>query len=61
MAKNNVSQKNNQFENFCEKCQCALRSLLANMSKTVKDILIDFFSWKVIALGYMLGNICFNE
>ena len=35
MAKNNVSQKNNQFENFSEKCQCAasvqsLQSLLAN-------------------------------
>jgi len=26
MAKNNVSQKNNQFENFCEKCQCAARA-----------------------------------
>ena len=25
MAKNNVSQKNNQFENFSEKCQCAER------------------------------------
>ena len=26
MAKNNVSQKNNQFENFCEKYQCTTRA-----------------------------------
>ena len=62
MAKNNVSQKNNKFENFSEKCQCAararaLRSLLAQISKTVQDILINLFSWKVLALDYILGNI----
>ena len=59
----NVSQKNNQFEivwknvNAARARTRALRSHSANISKTVRDILINFFPWKVLALGYMLGNI----
>ena len=34
MAKNNVSQKNNQFENFCEKCQCVTWSSKPHNWKT---------------------------
>ena len=59
MAKNNVSQKNNQFEIFCEKCQCAARAgVMEPFSQYIKNgarYLNNFFFLKSTRSRLLVG------